>query len=121
MSQPEQGYLKSLKERYAQATTKERGKILDEYVKTTGCHRKHASAVLSGKRQRVKRPIRRPRSAIYTVLLHTLLQYETRSGITSIQSPAGTPRGVANRMLVPRDETPLCDPYPSRAPLATRG
>jgi hypothetical protein len=65
MSQPDHEYLKSLKKRYAQATQKERGKILDEYVKTTGCHRKHAIAVLSGKRQRVKRPIRRPRSTVY--------------------------------------------------------
>jgi hypothetical protein len=67
MSQPDHEYLKSLKKRYAQATKKERGKILDEYVKTTGCHRKHAIAVLSGKRQRVKHPIHRPRSAVYTV------------------------------------------------------
>ena len=66
MSQPTDKYLASLKKRYATATKKERGKILDEYVKTTGCHRKHASAVLSGKRKRVKRPIRRPRRALYT-------------------------------------------------------
>jgi len=66
MSPPDDKYLAALKKRYAKATKKERGKILDEYVKTTGCHRKHAVAVLSGKRQRVKRPIRRPRRAIYT-------------------------------------------------------
>jgi hypothetical protein len=60
-------YLASLKKRYKAATKKDRGKILDEYVKTTGHHRKHATAVLSGKRKRVKRPIRRPRSVIYTV------------------------------------------------------
>src|SRR5512137_99180 len=66
MSPPDDKYLAALKKRYAKATKKERGKILDEYVKTTGCHRKHASAVLSGKRKRVKRPIRRPRRAIYT-------------------------------------------------------
>jgi hypothetical protein len=66
MSPPDDKYLAALKKRYAKATKKERGKILDEYVKTTGCHRKHAIAVLSGKRKRVKRPIRRPRRAIYT-------------------------------------------------------
>jgi hypothetical protein len=66
MGQPDLEYLQSLKKRYAKATKKERGKILDEYVKTTRCHRKHAIAVLSGKRQRVKRPIRRPRSTLYT-------------------------------------------------------
>ena len=43
-------YLASLKKRYKRATKKERGKILDEYVQTTGYHRKHAIAVLSGKR-----------------------------------------------------------------------
>ncbi len=53
-------YLASLKKRYAQATKKQRGQILDEYVATTHYHRKYAMAVLSGKRQRVKRPIRRP-------------------------------------------------------------
>jgi hypothetical protein len=66
VSQPNDEYLVSLKKRYAKATKKERGKILDEYVKTTACHRKHASAVLSGKRKRVKRPIRRPRRTTYT-------------------------------------------------------
>lgn len=66
MSPPDDKYLAALKKRYAQATKKERGKILDEYVQTTGCHRKHAIAVLSGKRKRVKRPIRRPRRALYT-------------------------------------------------------
>ena len=67
MKQSEEAkYLAALRKRYAKATKKERGKILDEYVKTTGYHRKHASAVLSGKRQRVKRPIRRPRRDLYT-------------------------------------------------------
>jgi hypothetical protein len=65
MSPPNDKYLASLKKRYARATKKQRSKILDEYVATTGNHRKHAIAVLSGKRQRVKRPIRRPRGTIY--------------------------------------------------------
>lgn len=65
MSQPDDKYLASLKKRYAKATKKERSKILDEYVETTGYHRKHASAVLTGKRKRAKRPIRRPRRSIY--------------------------------------------------------
>ena len=67
MNQPDAKYIASLRKRYAQATKKERSQILDEYVKTTGCHRKHAIAVLSGKRKRVKRPIRRPRGSLYTV------------------------------------------------------
>lgn len=67
MNQPDDKYLASLKKRYAKASKKERGRILDEYVQTTGCHRKHAIAVLRGKRKRVKHPIRRPRRTIYTV------------------------------------------------------
>jgi hypothetical protein len=58
-------YLASLKKRYTRASKKARSKILDEYAQTTGHHRKHAIAVLSGKRTRVQRPIRRPRSVIY--------------------------------------------------------
>jgi hypothetical protein len=66
VSQSDDQYLASLKKRYAKATKKQRSQILDEYVQTTGCHRKHAVAVLSGKRQRVKGPIHRPRRALYT-------------------------------------------------------
>ena len=66
MSPPNDKYLASLKKRYARATKKQRGQILDEYVATTHCHRKHAIAVLSGRRQRVKRPIHRPRGTLYT-------------------------------------------------------
>jgi hypothetical protein len=58
-------YLASLKKRYKKASKKECGKILDEYVQTTGYHRKHAMAVLSGQRTRAPRPISHPRSAIY--------------------------------------------------------
>ena len=66
MTQPDTKYLNSLKARYAKASKKERSKMLDEYVATTCCHRKHATAVLSGKRQRVKHPIHRPRRRRYT-------------------------------------------------------
>jgi hypothetical protein len=59
-------YLDSLKKRYARATKKERGKILDEHVHTTGYHRKHATAILSGRYQPVNRPIHRPRKTLYT-------------------------------------------------------
>jgi len=61
MTQPDTRYQNSLKARYAKASKKERDKMLDEYVATTGCHRKYATAVFGGTRQRVKHPIRRPR------------------------------------------------------------
>jgi hypothetical protein len=68
MNQPQDSkYLASLKKRYAKAGKKERGKILDEYVQTTGYHRKHAIAILSGDYQRARRPIRRPRNSVYTL------------------------------------------------------
>ena len=67
MSQSEDAkYLAALKKRYKKAGKKERGKILDEYVQTTGHHRKYAIAVLSGKRVRAARPIHRPRGTLYT-------------------------------------------------------
>ncbi len=38
-------YLDSFKKRYAKASKKERGQILDEYVQTTGYHRKHGTTI----------------------------------------------------------------------------
>ena len=66
MSQSDEKYLASLRKRYAQASKKERGQILDEYVQTTHYHRKYAILVLNRKRPRPARPIRRPRASVYT-------------------------------------------------------
>lgn len=62
-----EAYLKKLCERYRKARKKERGTILDELVATTGYHRKHAIALLRGKRQHrnPQTPIRRLRRRIY--------------------------------------------------------
>lgn len=65
MSETDEKYLARLRARYDKASKKERGAILDEYVKTTGYHRKYAVGVLRGKRKRAKGPIRRPRRALY--------------------------------------------------------
>ena len=65
MSQMDEKYLARLRARYQKAGKKERSAILDEYVKTTGCHRKYAIGVLRGKRKQRTGPIRRPRRAIY--------------------------------------------------------
>lgn len=65
MSQTDDQYLKQLQRRYRKASKKERTAILDEFVKTTGYHRKHATAVLNGRRERVPGPIRRPRRKVY--------------------------------------------------------
>jgi hypothetical protein len=65
MSQTDERYLAQLRTRYRKASKKERSAILDEYVKTSGYHRKYAIGVLRGTRQRAQHPIRRPRRAIY--------------------------------------------------------
>lgn len=65
MSQTDDTYLRQLQTRYRTASKKEKSRILDEFAKTTGYHRKYASAVLSGRQKRVQGPIRRPRRAQY--------------------------------------------------------
>jgi hypothetical protein len=64
---PSEPYLNRLRERYRKARKKERGKILDEFVDTTAYHRKHAIALLRGKRRHrnSKLPSRRLRRRIY--------------------------------------------------------
>jgi hypothetical protein len=66
MSPTDAQYLAALRKRYAHASKKERGKILDEYVETTHCHRKHAIAVLRGKRSRAGGTHHRTRPRQYT-------------------------------------------------------
>ena len=65
MSRIDGEYLEKLQVRYRNASKKERTIILDEVVKTTGYHRKYATALLNGKRERVQGPIRRPRRREY--------------------------------------------------------
>ncbi len=64
---PDERFLGKLRERYRQADKKERGGILDEFVATTGYHRKHAIALLRGKRQHrnPETPSHRVRRRIY--------------------------------------------------------
>jgi hypothetical protein len=59
--------LTKLRERYRQARKKDRGRILDEFVATTGYHRKHAIALLRGTRRHrdPKIPSQRVRRRIY--------------------------------------------------------
>ena len=64
MSRVDDKYLKLLRARYRAASKKEKGVILDEFVKTTGYGRKYAIALLNGKRDYVKHVIRRPRSTV---------------------------------------------------------
>ncbi len=67
-AKPSSKYLTQLRKRYAKATKKQRTAILNELVATSNYHRKHASALLAGKRQwrTGAHPIRRPRHVFYT-------------------------------------------------------
>lgn len=65
-TKPSRDYLVALKKRYAQAGKKERTAILDEFVKTSGYHRKHATALLLGRRVHRTQPAQRPRARRYT-------------------------------------------------------
>ncbi len=65
---PSEQYLTQLRNRYRKSTKKQRGKILDEFVETTGYHRKHAIALLRGRRRHrdPRRPLRHARRRTYT-------------------------------------------------------
>jgi hypothetical protein len=65
MGQADVLYLRLLQARYRKAGKKEKSRILDEFSKTTGYHRKHAVALLNGRRGRVRGPIHHPRRAQY--------------------------------------------------------
>lgn len=65
MSRVDDKYLELLRSRYRVASKKEKGVILDEFVKTTGYSRKHAIVLLTRKRGSVREVIRRPRSTRY--------------------------------------------------------
>jgi hypothetical protein len=59
-------YLELLRARYRTASKKDKGVILDEFIKTTDHDRKYAIALLNGKRAYVKHPVQRPRRKKYT-------------------------------------------------------
>lgn len=67
-SKPSPKYLTQLRKRYVKATKKIKQAILNEFVATSGYHRKHASALLTGKRvwRNPTQPIRRARRNFYT-------------------------------------------------------
>jgi len=67
MGRVDSKYLELLRGRYRAASKKEKGVILDEFVKTTGYSRKHAIALLNGKRDYAKVVIQRPRRKVYHV------------------------------------------------------
>ncbi|MGH9801231.1 MAG: integrase catalytic domain-containing protein, partial [Blastocatellia bacterium] len=67
-TKPGAKYLAQLRKRYAKSSKKNKIAILNEFVATTGYHRKHASTLLSGKRhwRDPQVPLHRARRARYT-------------------------------------------------------
>ncbi len=65
---PSRTFLARLSKRYTKARKKDQTAILDEFVATTGYHRKHAIALLTGKRhwRDPAQPIHRQRRLTYT-------------------------------------------------------
>ncbi len=49
MSRRDDKYLKQLQARYRPASSQEKSRILDGFAKTSGYHRKHATAVPNGR------------------------------------------------------------------------
>ncbi len=66
---PDPKYLARLCKRYRKARKKQQSAILNEFVATTGYHRKHAAELLSGRRQwrDPNQPLHRRRATIYTL------------------------------------------------------
>lgn len=67
-TKPSAKFLTQLRKRYVKATKKNKIAMLNEFVATTGYHRKHASALLGGKRRwrDASQPLRRARRALDT-------------------------------------------------------
>ena len=47
-------YVEALRERYSRCSKKEKGKVLDEFVRVVECHRKSAVRLLSEKKANYK-------------------------------------------------------------------
>lgn len=67
-SKPSEKFLTTLQTRYRRCNRKERGQLLDEFVATSGYHRKYAITLLRGKGVQGPVRTRRPRKPYYTVL-----------------------------------------------------
>lgn len=65
MARVDSELLSLVQRRYRRASREERSAMLDEFVKTTGYHRKHAIRVLGAIPRADREPIRRPREAVY--------------------------------------------------------
>ena len=101
-------YADVLRPRYLQADKRQRGRILDEYCRTTGCHRKAASRRLRAAPQPAARAPGRPRH--YTRELLPILE---RAWIASDQ--------LSGKLLRPILPALLADTRPRASREAAHG
>ncbi|WP_372613705.1 ISNCY family transposase, partial [Halomonas sp.] len=62
-----------LRERYAQGSRAEKGRILDEFTLTSGCHRKSAIRILNGSAELDTQPRKTTRPRVYDDAVHQAL------------------------------------------------
>ena len=67
-SKPSKKFLATLQVRYRRCNRSQRGQLLDEFVATSGYHRKYAIALLRGKAEHKASGRRQPRKPTYTSL-----------------------------------------------------
>ena len=67
-SKPSEKFLTTLQTRYRRCNRKQRGQLLDEFVATSGYHRKYAITLLRGTATATVARVRRRRAPFYTVL-----------------------------------------------------
>jgi hypothetical protein len=86
-------YLRQVHPRYRQASRVEKGRILDEFCKVTGYHRKYAVRALNGPPPEKRPPKRRPRKPSYGPKVVSIL--------TAVWKAAGYPWSVRLKALLP--------------------
>lgn len=67
-TKPGKAYIKQLSFQYKKAQKNEKRNVLDEFIKTTGYHRKSAIRILCGNYIYTTKPIKRPRKRMYDVV-----------------------------------------------------
>jgi hypothetical protein len=86
-------YLRAIHARYRTVAREDKGRILDEFCRTTGYHRKYALRLLNGPPPGAARPSRRRRPATYGPAV--------MQALTALWEAAGYPWSVRLKALIP--------------------
>ena len=86
-------YWRAIHARYRQASREDKGRILDEFCRNTGYHRKYALRLLNGPPPGPARPRRRRRVATYGAAV--------MQALTALWEAAGYPWSVRLKALIP--------------------